>query len=485
MNLNNILNSNVDTTGAKKGSADKGVASANGELGSALEAGQNKNEFLELLNSSMDQNPKLTTEQNNMKNELLQAQLKSQNPQVDEVMNQKVQVQPQLMNAENLKTLNPETAFTQGQNLETLPNINGEATNIENLSSLSEQDASVGKNVKSDINQILFKQNKFQTQNKIANQGIVTGSTENSQKLGMVDPSQLNSSKGMIRNQALGGQDAAQQFNNVQANPDLERIHLKNALSQKNNNLNISQSYFDQNAKNKSSMAKIEDKYQHNSIFPKRPPLDENGQLLKNNFLDKEKKMMVSNSEQAGVDKALTSNINEQVKYIPTEPILNKESVEAAPRTIDFRNIDLDTNTDKIIDQITNYIARNKVDANPTMSVRVNHDDLGMIDIQIEKFQDNLNIKIGAENINGKLFFDQNSSSLIDHLRTSGIKLGDFNVDFSKSSEKDFSQSNREFSQNFGGNSRHQGGQGFQSRDEDSQRRQELWDNYLEQKDAA
>lgn len=173
-------------------------------------------------------------------------------------------------------------------------------------------------------------------------------------------------------------------------------------------------------------------------------------------------------------------NNNEQ----PVSPKVN--DVQAPVKVFDMSNIK-STNADQIMNQISDYIVQAKAAKEPTVSMRVNHDDLGTLDITVQKTQlaagtDAVAINIGAHTADGKNFFQSNSKELFSHLSTQGVTVADFKVDTSsQTSKNDFDMG--QSSQRQAGQEKQFGSEQNQRRHE-SERRQNLWDQFRD-KDAA
>lgn len=162
-----------------------------------------------------------------------------------------------------------------------------------------------------------------------------------------------------------------------------------------------------------------------------------------------------------------------------------KVNEAAAPKTFNMSNIKSE-NSNQIMTQITDYIVQAKAAKEPTVNMRVNHDELGMIDITVNKLsagQDAIAINIATHSVDGKNFFQTNSKELFSHLTSSGLNVSDVKVEtpsHTAKNEFDFgSQSGRGGS----GQEKNFGSEQNQKR-HDSDRRQDLW-KVLQDKEAA
>ncbi len=164
----------------------------------------------------------------------------------------------------------------------------------------------------------------------------------------------------------------------------------------------------------------------------------------------------------------------------------NAQANEAtAPvKTFNMSNVKTD-NSNQIMNQITDYIVQAKASKEPTVNMRVNHQELGMIDITVNRVaagSDAIAINIGTHSIDGKNFFQANSKDLFTHLTSTGLNISDLKVETpSQTTKSDF---------DFGGQSERSSAQDRQFGSEQNQRRheqerrQDLW-NLLKDKEAA
>lgn len=141
---------------------------------------------------------------------------------------------------------------------------------------------------------------------------------------------------------------------------------------------------------------------------------------------------------------------------------------------------------DQVITDISNYIAQVKTSKEPTVQMRVQHDDLGMLDIVVNKSSQNMvNISIGTQTQEAKNFFSVHQKDLISSLNQSGLQVSEFKLENSSSTfsnSKNGSESSQQFSQS-SFSEKNFGSEQNQRRSE-SQRREELWDILREQEVA-
>jgi hypothetical protein len=166
------------------------------------------------------------------------------------------------------------------------------------------------------------------------------------------------------------------------------------------------------------------------------------------------------------------------------ESSATKVGASAPVKTFDMSHIKSE-NSEQIINQISDYIVQSKVAKEPTVNLRINHAELGTIDITVNRIvntPDAVAVNISTHSTEGKSFFQANSKDLMAHLSSSGVTLTDLKIDsptLSAKNDFDFAgQSGKGHSQD-----RQFGSEQNQKRHE-SQRRQDLWD-LLNDKDAA
>jgi hypothetical protein len=193
-------------------------------------------------------------------------------------------------------------------------------------------------------------------------------------------------------------------------------------------------------------------------------------------------------SELKGAEGSTSSSVNSQqfILNMMNEQGSPKLTEVQTPKVFDMSQVKTE-NASQILNQITDYIVQAKASKEPTVSMRMNHDDLGMIDITVTKTpgiqQDALAINIGAHSQDGKNFFQQNSKDLFSHLTTAGFNVSDLKVETPSQTAKNDFDMNHQGRQGQQGE-RHAGSEQNQRR-QDSDRRQELWNLLKEDKEAA
>ncbi len=146
------------------------------------------------------------------------------------------------------------------------------------------------------------------------------------------------------------------------------------------------------------------------------------------------------------------------------------------------------SSADKIMTQISDYIVQAKAAKEPTVNMRVNHAELGMIDITVQKSvlganADAVAINIGTHTLDGKNFFQQNSKDLLSHLSGAGLAVSDMKVETPQHTAKNDFDMNHQSGRGGAGQEKNFNSEQNQRR-HDSDRRQDLWKT-LSDKEAA
>lgn len=142
------------------------------------------------------------------------------------------------------------------------------------------------------------------------------------------------------------------------------------------------------------------------------------------------------------------------------------------------------TDAKVIIDQISDYIVQAKAAKEPTVNFKMNHQDLGQLDITVTKainHADAVAINIGASAQEGKQFFTQNLKELSTHLINAGIQVTDIKVEASSQTKSDFDFNQQ---QKHADSGQKQFGSEQNQRRHEQDRRQSLWE-LLSNKEAA
>ena len=176
--------------------------------------------------------------------------------------------------------------------------------------------------------------------------------------------------------------------------------------------------------------------------------------------------------------------------------ILNMMNESATPMKIDVAQIDKimapqfnmnnvqTSDVQTIMNQISDYIVQAKAAKEPTVNFKMNHQDLGLVDITVAKAQnasEAVSINIGTAALEGKQFFTQNLKELTSHLANAGIQVTDIKVDSTQNSKQSFDFNHQQRNADSG---QKQFGSEQNQRNHDQEKRQSLWD-LLGNKEAA
>lgn len=200
---------------------------------------------------------------------------------------------------------------------------------------------------------------------------------------------------------------------------------------------------------------------------------------------------------------AKTQLNNESLKALETSPLMtapqmtNAETVfavaapatlmaaenEAPQKVFDLQNLAKSQNLDAetVLTQVTDYIVQAKAAKEPTVNMKVQHQDLGLLDITVNRgVNDAVNIAIATQDQGAKIFLGQHREQLMTHLSQAGVSVTDLKMEQSSNSQKDMGHSNQQGSQ---GHDRQFGSEQNQRREE-QQRRHDLWE-LMREKEVA
>ena len=155
----------------------------------------------------------------------------------------------------------------------------------------------------------------------------------------------------------------------------------------------------------------------------------------------------------------------------------------ATNKVLDLSNVQHVNNSEELINKVQDYIIQTKVGKNPQVQMSFNHDDLGQVDLIVNKLNDQINVSIQAQTHQGKEFFGKNQVELIRNLNQSGVQIAEFKIESNTSNSQlsDFSGKNQDQS-GFNSRGQHQSESG--QRQEDMKRREQLWESYKEKEVA-
>jgi hypothetical protein len=160
-----------------------------------------------------------------------------------------------------------------------------------------------------------------------------------------------------------------------------------------------------------------------------------------------------------------------------------RTEVSAPSRTFNMQSMTKNQDVDSILTQVSDYIVQAKAAKEPTVQMRVQHQDLGMLDITVSRTaNDMVSIVLGTQDNGAKMFLGQNRENLMSHLSQAGVNVSDLKMEQS-SNTKD-SSSNGQNSQQGGQPGERQFGSQENQRREEQQRRHDLWE-IIREKEVA
>lgn len=222
--------------------------------------------------------------------------------------------------------------------------------------------------------------------------------------------------------------------------------------------------------------------------------LPKNTQVKEIESLDLKNTQIVDGANSASTQGALSSPSQEFILGLMTETGSSK-AVEAAnqtaaPKVFNMAQIK-SANAQEIMTQISDYIVQAKAAKEPTVQLKVNHQDFGQMDITVSRginpghnSVENIAINIATSSPEVKAMLQQNKGELFTSLAQSGMNVTDFKVDSSNAKGgADFNSNSNSNSNQFAGSEKQFGSESNQRRHEQN-RRAELWD-LLNDKAAA
>lgn len=193
--------------------------------------------------------------------------------------------------------------------------------------------------------------------------------------------------------------------------------------------------------------------------------------------------IMFQNSSSSGFEQNMNQGQNLQGMIQANE--LQGMNREMAPQKVfNLSEIQPVETHNELLHKVQDYIVQTRLGQKPEVQMAFHHQDLGQVDLIVNKVNDNINVAINTHQVSGQEFFRQNQSELVKSLQQSGIQLGEFKIDFPmtitqnnsmNSSTQDFGSKSQQ--QEFGDFQQNRGQHNSQSgqRDQESRRREELW----------
>ena len=177
-----------------------------------------------------------------------------------------------------------------------------------------------------------------------------------------------------------------------------------------------------------------------------------------------------------------TTNELPALKISSFEPkIENQLENKISTNTIDLSSLDLkNVSESDVLGEISNHLDKMKLANAKELQVTVKHNDLGQFQINANEIEQGnlskLNLEILSNSKDTQNFFKLNESGLTNLLGEKGFTVGSFKI--SQSSEE-FSKDNQFSGEDSRGFSQQQQSRG-EGRNQDSQRRAKLWQEYQE-----
>lgn len=173
--------------------------------------------------------------------------------------------------------------------------------------------------------------------------------------------------------------------------------------------------------------------------------------------------------------KAMDRHIHIQGSGAHSNELSNSLATQT-PKVFDMSSLKGTDNRDAIIDQVQNYIVQAKAASEPKVEMSFKHHELGLIDLQVHKATgDQITISIAASTPEGMKFFTQNQNELLGSLSNAGIKVSDLKLETSNG-QSDFSQDPGQ---------KHRQETAGDQRQQESRKREELWNLFRERREAA
>jgi len=187
--------------------------------------------------------------------------------------------------------------------------------------------------------------------------------------------------------------------------------------------------------------------------------------------------MLVTNDQQAQNNMGMDSQNK--------NPLMQANTATGETKVFDLSQLQGNENTNEVITKIQDYIIQAKFSKDPQIQMTMKHDDLGAIDLFVQKGANNqVSIVINSATAEGSKFFAQNQAELLGTLAQAGVNVSELKLDSSSTmggSGKDDSESNQS-------SQKQDGQQKFGSKEnekkEDQNKREELWKLFNDRKAA-
>lgn len=231
----------------------------------------------------------------------------------------------------------------------------------------------------------------------------------------------------------------------------------------------------------------------HNTQTAKPKPLASAYQTNKNSMIQMKspQQAMVINTDEKFNTSDMNMGSESQMSQSQFDPAMamNKTptmNIETGGKVLNLNQVQLSGNIDTVINQIQDYVVQTQAANNSEVAVTFEHQDLGQVDLMVQKQSpnsDQLNIQIATRGNEAAEFFKTHQGELINTLNRSGIQVADLKLDASQNLQQELSQESSKQGFEGRGQRQHQSQSG--QRDADSQRREQLWNQFYENKEAA
>lgn len=193
-------------------------------------------------------------------------------------------------------------------------------------------------------------------------------------------------------------------------------------------------------------------------------------------MLDSQKSVDLGDSTQRFQSQQFNQSLNQTVSANQTGKVLNLNQTQ------------LSGNTETVISQIQDYVVQAQANNQSEVSMSFEHKDLGQVDLMVQKLDpksEQLNIQIATRGSEAAEFFKTHQGELLNTLNRSGLQVADLKLEAanSSSSQQNLAGDSEQNGQQLGSRGQKQSEQG--QRDADQQKRQNLWDQFYENKEAA
>lgn len=254
-------------------------------------------------------------------------------------------------------------------------------------------------------------------------------------------------------------------------------------VAKKNNLLNLNQFMAKQSPSVQKNAATKAYRPLNNSMFDKKVQDSLPGVVKKPTTATNEMKMQDILLGKNEVSTEMQSKVMEGQNFT-TQNVAKETSAGQTAKVFNLNTINQADTTAEIITKVQDYIVQSKAVNQQQVEMSFNHQELGKVDLLVQKAHgDQLNIAIGTNSVEASKFFAKNQADLLGTLAQSGIQVGEFKLEPSQGSNNQ-SLSQDSSKQQFAGDQKGQHGSQSGQRDQESRKREELWNQFYD-KDVA